>query len=81
MKRIITFAIMALLIGGFAINANAQASKPKPGNSNNSSSNTELENQLMDYQTYVRKCCDLNTKMMKVEGNELDALKAEYKPN
>ena len=59
MKKMITFAIMALLIGGFAINADAQApgvKKPRTqNNGDNSIPSEKIDKLLGDFDTAIGK--------------------------
>ena len=61
MKKMITFAIMALLIGGFAINADAQAKDKKP------TSSQEIDQRLSDFDANIGNCEETNQKLQKVE--------------
>lgn len=65
MKKVLTFAIMALLLGGFAFNANAQerstkaASEKKATKTEVTKSKTDMEKTVKDFEQAVDKCVSL----------------------
>ena len=79
MKKMITFAIMALLIGGFAINVDAQVKTENPTSSNNNNSNLsqKIDQWLSDFNATIGKCEETDQKLQKVEKQLKDIAKIE----
>lgn len=82
MKRFLTLAIVALLLGGFAFNANAQERKAKPANNKEKVVKKEvkvkgenLEQTLKDFETTVDKCVSYYQNMIKNTGSNKDVTK------
>lgn len=68
MKKIIAFAITALLVGGFAFNANAQVGKatPKPKAQAEKVQKAENYDQMLkDYESYINKYIENYEKALK----------------
>lgn len=73
MKKILTFAIMALLMGGFAFNANAQDRTAKPAEKKAAVAKkgikaTDMEKSLKQFEEAVDKCVSLH-KALKNQGD------------
>ena len=72
---------MALLIGGFAINADAQApgvKKPRTqNNGDNSIPSEKIDKLLGDFDTAIGKCEETNRQLQKVEKRLADIAKIE----
>lgn len=65
MKKILTLAIIAFLVGGFAYNANAQTeTKPQTQSSRDQNSNS-YEKLVKDYETAVEQCVNCYYEMQK----------------
>ncbi len=74
MKKFFTLAMMALLLGGFAINANAQESLKYKSNKKTNQTTVvvskdiqgeNIEKQLKDYEQAVEQCLTLYNSMQK----------------
>ena len=64
MKKILTFAMMAFLLGGFAFNANAQVRTTKPADkkavkSEVTKNKTDMDKTIKDFEQAVDKCVSL----------------------
>jgi len=74
MKKILTFAVMALLIGGFAFNANAQKNTKKTSRTTSPKSEVvkavkgnDCEKELKNFEQAVDKCVTLYENMKNAE--------------
>ncbi len=89
MKKMITFVLMALLIGGFAYNANAQVTPKKQQQtaekgtvksdeaqvSSQNASKEDINKTLTDYEQAVDKCYSIYQKMHNNTSKEKDYTK------
>lgn len=64
MKKILTLAIIAFLVGGFAYNANAQETKPQTQSTKDQNSNS-FEKLVKDYESAVEQCVNCYYEMQK----------------
>ena len=76
MKKILTFALTALLLGGFAFNANAQNRKASPAKAKASvekkatvKKGNDTEKMVTDYEQVVDKCISLYKELQNVDKN------------
>lgn len=81
MKKILTFAIMALLMGGFAFNANAQDRTAKPQKKAviekkaDKPATTDMEKTLKQFEQAVDKCVSLHKALQNQGDNAKNATK------
>ena len=75
MKKILTFAIMALLLGGFAFNASAQKKTTATQNKENVQQKEDWDKTLKEYETAVDQCVTAFQKMQKDNGKDASVVK------
>ena len=81
MKKILTFAITALLMGGFAFNANAQDRTAKPAEKKATIEKkavkpaTDMEKTLKNFEQAVDKCVSLHKSMQNKGDNAKNSTK------
>lgn len=77
MKKILTFAVMAFLLGAFTVNVNAQDKTSKPKNQAKTEvQQTEDWNKVIsEFESAVDKCVTAYQKMQKSGGKDASAVK------
>ena len=80
MKKIMTLAIIAFLMGGFCFNANAQDRKAqntvkKEASTTKKAQKTDMEKTLKDFEQAVDKCVSLHKAMQNVDNTAKNSTK------